>query len=134
MFLDYLALFFLIFAVVMIFYGVIAIHDIPYNIAKKRNHPHAEAIHYAGWVSLFTLHIIWPFLWIWAVMWTKEESWGNYSDKYYLKKNHIQCEENSRKIAIDKSKIAELEQKVEQLSAQIKQFEQTHSVQPKGQI
>jgi hypothetical protein len=49
------------------FYGIIAIHDIPYLIAKKRNHPHQDAIHGAGWVSLFTLHAIWPFLWIWAM-------------------------------------------------------------------
>lgn len=75
--LDYLALFFLIFASVAIFYAVIAIHDIPYEIAKKRNHPHLEAIHYAGWVSLFTLHVIWPFLWIWATLWHKENGWGN---------------------------------------------------------
>lgn len=70
--LDYLALFFLIFASIVIFYAIIAIHDIPYEIAKKRNHPHLEAIHYAGWVSLFTLHVIWPFLWIWATLWHKE--------------------------------------------------------------
>ena len=43
------------------FYGIIILHDIPYLIAKKRNHPHADAIHVAGWVSLFTLHVIWPF-------------------------------------------------------------------------
>ena len=61
----------------MIFYAIIAIHDIPYEIAKKRNHPHLEAIHYAGWVSLFTLHVIWPFLWIWATLWHKENGWGN---------------------------------------------------------
>lgn len=75
--LDYLALFFLIFASIVIFYAIIAIHDIPYEIAKKRNHPHLEAIHYAGWVSLFTLHVIWPFLWIWATLWHKENGWGN---------------------------------------------------------
>ncbi|MCQ9122820.1 DUF3302 domain-containing protein [Rodentibacter caecimuris] len=75
--LDYLALFFLLFASIAIFYAVIAIHDIPYEIAKKRNHPHLEAIHYAGWVSLFTLHVIWPFLWIWATLWHKENGWGN---------------------------------------------------------
>lgn len=61
MFLNYFALGVLIFVFLVIFYGVIAIHDIPYLIAKKRNHPHADAIHTAGWVSLFTLHVIWPF-------------------------------------------------------------------------
>ncbi|NEN75886.1 DUF3302 domain-containing protein [Pelistega sp. NLN82] len=75
--LDYVALFFLLFATIVIFYAIIAIHDIPYEIAKKRNHPHLEAIHYAGWVSLFTLHVIWPFLWIWATLWDKEKGWGN---------------------------------------------------------
>lgn len=65
MFLNYFALGVLIFVFLVIFYGIIAIHDIPYLIAKKRNHPHADAIHTAGWVSLFTLHVIWPFLWIW---------------------------------------------------------------------
>lgn len=49
-------------------YVVIYIHDIPYEIAKKRNHPHQDAIHIAGWVSLFLLHTIWPFLWIWAYL------------------------------------------------------------------
>lgn len=70
MFLNYFALGVLIFVFLVIFYGIIAIHDIPYLIAKKRNHPHADAIHTAGWVSLFTLHVIWPFLWIWATLYT----------------------------------------------------------------
>lgn len=64
-----------IFALVLLFsigiafaYGLIILHDIPYKIAKKRNHPHAEAIEAAGWVSLFLMHAIWPFLWIWAML------------------------------------------------------------------
>src|SRR5689334_14003297 len=55
-FLNYFALGLLIFVVVVIFYGIIAIHDIPAQIAEKRHHPHRDAIHAAGWVSLFTLH------------------------------------------------------------------------------
>lgn len=47
-------------------YLIIYIHDIPYEIAKKRNHPHQDAFHVAGWVSLFLMHSIWPLLWIWA--------------------------------------------------------------------
>lgn len=62
--------------VVVIFYGVIAIHDIPYEIAKKRNHPQQDALHIAGWVSLFTLHAIWPFLWIWATLYREDRGWG----------------------------------------------------------
>ena len=37
MFLNYFALGVLIFVFLVIFYGIIAIHDIPYLIAKKRN-------------------------------------------------------------------------------------------------
>lgn len=76
MFLDYFALGLLVFVALVIFYGIIVIHDIPYEIAKERGHPHQDAIHYAGWVSLFTLHAIWPFLWIWATIWRKERGWG----------------------------------------------------------
>ena len=65
-FLSWFALVLLIFVILTLAYGMIAIHDIPYLIAKKRNHPHQDAIHYGGWISLFTLHAIWPFLWIWA--------------------------------------------------------------------
>lgn len=76
MFLDYFALGVLVFVFLVIFYGIIILHDIPYLIAKKRNHPHADAIHVAGWVSLFTLHVIWPFLWIWATLYRPERGWG----------------------------------------------------------
>jgi hypothetical protein len=65
-FLSYFALVILCFTVLVLAYGMIAIHDIPYHMALKRNHPHADAIHAGGWISLFTLHAIWPFLWIWA--------------------------------------------------------------------
>jgi hypothetical protein len=75
-FLNYFALGLLFFVVVVLFYGIIAIHDIPYLIAKKRDHPHQDAIHAAGWVSLFTLHALWPFLWIWAMAYRPERGWG----------------------------------------------------------
>lgn len=76
MFLDYFALFLLFFVAVVLFYGIIAIHDIPYEIAKHRNHPQQDAIHVAGWISLFTLHTIWPFLWIWATLYREDRGWG----------------------------------------------------------
>jgi hypothetical protein len=75
-FLNYFALGVLIFVVVVLFYGVIAIHDIPHLMAKSRNHPHQDAIHAAGWVSLFTLHVLWPFLWIWAMAYRPDRGWG----------------------------------------------------------
>ena len=75
-FLNYFALGLLCFVVVVLFYGIIAIHDIPYRIAESRDHPHQDAIHAAGWVSLFTLHALWPFLWIWAMAYKPERGWG----------------------------------------------------------
>jgi hypothetical protein len=75
-FLNYFALFLLVFVVVVLFYGIIAIHDIPYMIAESRHHPHQDAIYAAGWVSLFTLHAIWPFLWIWAMAYRPDRGWG----------------------------------------------------------
>jgi hypothetical protein len=75
-FLNYFALGLLFFVVAVLFYGIIAIHDIPHIIAKSRDHPHQDAIHAAGWVSLFTLHALWPFLWIWAMAYQPERGWG----------------------------------------------------------
>jgi hypothetical protein len=74
--LNYFALGILIFVVIVLFYAIIAIHDIPYMIAKSRQHPHQDAIHAAGWVSLFTLHALWPFLWVWAMAYRPERGWG----------------------------------------------------------
>ena len=67
MFLDYLALVILLMGLTLVFYTFIYIHDLPHKIAKKRDHPHEEAIHVACWLSLFTLHAIWPVVYIWAV-------------------------------------------------------------------
>lgn len=75
-FLNYFALGLLLFVLVTLFYGIIAIHDVPYEIAKHRDHPHQDAIHAAGWVSLFTLHVLWPFLWIWAMLYRPDRGWG----------------------------------------------------------
>ena len=76
MFLNYFALGLLFFVAITLFYAVIAIHDVPYEIARRRQHPHQDAIHAAGWVSLFTLHVLWPFLWIWAMAYRPERGWG----------------------------------------------------------
>ena len=76
MFLDYFALTLMIVISVILIYAAIYIHDIPYEMAVKREHPHQDAIHYGGWLSLFTLHAIWPFLWIWATMYRPETGYG----------------------------------------------------------
>lgn len=74
--LSIFALLLLICIILVLSYGMIIIHDIPYHIAVKREHPHQDAIHYAGWVSLFTLHAIWPFLWIWATLYRPDRGYG----------------------------------------------------------
>ncbi len=91
-FLNDFALGLLLFIGLTLFYGIIAIHDIPYKIAKKREHPHQDAIHAAGWVSLFTLHVLWPFLWIWAMAYRPERGWGFSQSKTETGQPELQLE------------------------------------------
>ena len=79
--LSYFALGILFFVILTLAYGIIAIHDIPYHIAVKRHHPHQDAIHAGGWVSIFTLHAIWPFLWIWATSYHPEHGYSGIPKK-----------------------------------------------------
>ncbi|OSJ32089.1 hypothetical protein BSZ19_19795 [Bradyrhizobium japonicum] len=74
--LDYVALAILIVVLLLVVYGVVAIWGIPYEIAKRRDHPHQDAIGAATWVSLFTLGALWPFLWIWAMAYRRDRGWG----------------------------------------------------------
>lgn len=108
--LSYVALGLLFFVALVLFYGIIAIHDIPYDIAKSRNHPHQDAIHVAGWVSLFTLHVMWPFLWIWATLYRPERGWG-----------FQQIEENQR---TDEAQLAALQEKLDAQSERLARLEQ----------
>jgi len=55
MFLSSLALVLLITAIIFVVYVVIRIHDIPYRVAKKRDHPNLRTIHSACRIGLFTL-------------------------------------------------------------------------------
>ena len=104
--LDYFALGLLIFVGLVLFYGIIVLHDIPYEIAVHRNHPHQDAIHATGWVSLFTLHALWPFLWIWATLYREDRGWGFGDGK--SPQSHVLNLER---------KVAELQQRVDQLEA-----------------
>ncbi|WP_323970941.1 DUF3302 domain-containing protein [Aeromonas hydrophila] len=106
--LDYFALGLLFFVGLVIFYGVIVIHDIPYEIAKHRQHPHQDAIHVAGWVSLFTLHVLWPFLWIWATLYRPERGWGF-----------------NQRLQRDEDDIQQLKQELADLKARLNTIEQT---------
>lgn len=101
--LENAALGILIVMVIFIVYLVIYVHDIPYEIAKKRDHPHQDAIHIAGWVSLFLLHTIWPLLWIWAYLYKPGEKF-------------LQMEVTGAGSDEQKSRIDQLEAQVQSLS------------------
>ena len=107
--LDYFALGILVFVGITLFYGIIAIHDIPYEISKHRNHPHQDAIHIAGWVSLFLLHTIWPLLWIWAYLYKPGEKF-------------LQMEVTGAGSEEQKKRIDQLEAQVLALSEALKQL------------
>ena len=106
--LEYVALGILIFAAVTIFYGIIVIHDIPYEIAKHRNHPHQDALHVAGWVSLFTLHVLWPFLWIWATLYREDRGWGFTHKKPETSEGNI----TNKQLAVLEQRIGVLEKQL----------------------
>ena len=74
MFLDYLSLVILLMGLTLVFYTFVHIHDLPHKIAKRREHPHEESIHVACWLSLFTLHTLWPLVFMWAVSHKKGEA------------------------------------------------------------
>ncbi len=109
--LSYVALGILIAVALILFYGIIAIHDIPYDIARERNHPHQDAIHVAGWVSLFTLHAIWPFLWIWATLYREDRGWGM---------------SNSERTLASEQELAELKTELLELKRHLMHPEQRH--------
>jgi hypothetical protein len=107
--LDYVALGIFVTVVITFIYLVIYIHDIPYEIAKKRHHPHRDAIHIAGWVSLFLMHVIWPFLWIWAYLYKPGEGWG--LETVEIKESH----ETEEELKALKAKLAAIEEKLEKI-------------------
>ena len=63
---DYLA--FLVFAVLVgvAVVVIIFVGGLPGKVARRRNHPHANAITAAGWISLITLGALWPIAFVWA--------------------------------------------------------------------
>jgi len=122
MFLDYFALFLVFFVVIFMFYGIIVIHDIPYEIAQHRNHPHQDAIHVAGWVSLFTLHVIWPFLWIWAYLYDEKKGWG-----FQSKHQSLISSDGNIEVTHQAQQIEQLTLQVEQLTEQVNKLSQNNA-------
>lgn len=65
-FLDYFSLFILVMGLTMVVMAFMWLHEYPTRIAHENKHPQEEAIHWACWLSLFTLHALWPFIFLWA--------------------------------------------------------------------
>jgi hypothetical protein len=107
--LEYIALGLLIVMSTFVVFLVIYIHDIPYEIARKRDHPHQDAIHIAGWVSLFLLHTIWPLLWIWAYLYKPGEKF-------------LQMEVTGAGSEEQKERIDQLEKQVLAISTALNEF------------
>ena len=115
-FLNYFALFLLIFSGAVVFYAFIAIRDVPYRIARARFHPHRDAIRAAGWVSLLTLHALWPFLWVWAMIYRPERGWAT---SYHSSSPPSWS-------AIAESDLEELRQRVEEIERKLEESERTN--------
>jgi len=109
--LDFVALGIFITVLITLLYAIIYIHDIPYEIAKKRNHPHQDALHTAGWVSLFLMHALWPFLWIWATLYKPEKGWGMVSEGD--EENAAGQDDSIQELAALKARVVALELKLE---------------------
>ena len=66
-FFEYFCLTILFLGLTMVVYGLVWLHGIPHHIAEKNDHPHKRSIHVACWLSVFTLHAIWPLVFLWAL-------------------------------------------------------------------
>ena len=64
--LDYFAWFVLVVLAVAGLAAWIVLARMPGQIARKREHPQAEAISIAGWLGALALGIFWPIALVWA--------------------------------------------------------------------
>ncbi|RKZ95100.1 MAG: hypothetical protein DRQ43_05900 [Gammaproteobacteria bacterium] len=73
--------------------------------SQKKKSSQQDALHIAGWVSLFTLHTIWPFLWICSTLYREDRGWGlkkpeqlpqQASQTLFLVVSHHQAEKNNQ--------------------------------------
>ncbi len=65
-FIDIFAWFILIFLAITAIVVFVAIGMAPGYIARTRNHPWAEAVEVAGWITLICGFVFWPIALIWA--------------------------------------------------------------------
>ena len=93
--LDIFALVVILILLAVVIWLVVLLGSMPGNIARKRNHPQAEAITALGWIGIITLGVSWFIAIAWA---------------YYIP--HRSEQSNGLKKRVD-----ELESQVRQLQA-----------------
>ena len=64
--LDYFALIVLIVLIAVVIAAWVMLAMMPGQIARKRNHPQAEAINVMGWWGAITMGVLAPIAWVWA--------------------------------------------------------------------
>ena len=57
---------FIVFMVLVFAVIIVALGSLPGKIARQRNHPQADAINAASWISFVGFGIFWPLALIWA--------------------------------------------------------------------
>ena len=59
---------FIVMAVLLVVAAVVVamLGAMPGKIARRRNHPQAEAINVCGWLGIITLGLAWPVAFVWA--------------------------------------------------------------------
>lgn len=64
--LDFFALFVILLLVAVVIWLVVLLGSMPGDIARRRNHPQAEAITALGWIGVITLGAGWLVAIVWA--------------------------------------------------------------------
>ena len=64
--LDIFALLVIILLIAVVIWLVVLLGSLPGNIARKRNHPQAEAISALGWIGIITMGLSWFVAIAWA--------------------------------------------------------------------
>jgi hypothetical protein len=126
MFLSYVALAMLVIVIIVVVYGFIWIHDIPYRLAKKRNHPNLHAIHIACWLSLFTLHALWPFVFLWAITKKPQMEVIVVSDRTAGDASAGRLSDNGEDVAALRRMVSQLASRVDELEKRSREGEYSH--------
>ena len=65
--LDIFALVVIVFLIIAFAAVIVILGSLPGKIARKRGHPHADAVNVAGWIGIAT-GVLWPFAFVWAFL------------------------------------------------------------------